>query len=121
MGSFVRIALVFVGCVSLAPGSTAARTSPQLLARVNTRGAKPCGSAAYGKYLYVANYGSGTLTRIDPHTNRATKTIAVGSGPCGVVAGGGALWVEDFHGSDIARVSPKRFKVTARVKVRGAP
>ena len=105
----------------IAEGSGAAPSSPQLLARVGTRGAKPCGSAVYGKYLYVANYGSGTLARIDPRTNKAVKTLKVGDGTCGVVAGGGALWVENFHSSNIARVDPKRFKVTARIKVFGSP
>ena len=85
------------------------------------RGSRPCGSAAYGKYLYVANYGSGTLARINPRTNEPVKTITVGDGPCGVVAGGGALWVENFRSSNIARVDPKRLKVTAHIFVHGAP
>jgi YVTN family beta-propeller protein len=89
-----------VACAIVVEAAGAAPSSPQLIARVGTRGAKPCGSAVYGKYLYVANYGSGTLARINPRTNKATKTVAVGDGPCGVVAGGGALWVENFRRSN---------------------
>src|SRR5436190_3105217 len=116
MGSVGRVVVLLAGVLS-----ASAPTSPQLIARVNTRGSKPCGSAAYGKYLYVANYGSGTLARINPRTNKPVKRIAVGDGPCGVVTGGGALWVENFRRSNVARVDPKRFRVTAHIFVHGAP
>lgn len=117
MGSLARIVVPLAACIVLVEASGAATSSPQLIARVSTRGAKPCGSAVYGRSLYVANYGSGTLARVDPRTNKVSKTIRVGDGPCGVVAGGGALWVENFRSSNIVRVDPRRFKVTARINV----
>src|ERR1044072_3649761 len=95
----------------------AATTSPQLLARVNTHGAQPWGSAVYGKYRYVANYGSGTLARVNPRTNKATKTIAVGAGPCGVVAGGGALWGENFTRRSLPAVERERLCAPAHHSV----
>src|ERR1051325_9255111 len=101
MGSLGRIAAVVLACGLLAEASGAAPGAPELIKRIPTHGAKPCGSAVYGKYLYVANYGSGTLARLDPRKNRVVKTLAVGDGPCGVVAGGGALWVENFTSSNI--------------------
>ena len=36
--------------------------SPTVVATINT-GLRPCGSAAFGKYLYVDNYGAGTMSR----------------------------------------------------------
>ena len=63
MRSLSRIILPLVAGAVLVEASGAAPRSPQLIARVGTRGAKPCGSAVYGKSLYVANYGSGTLAR----------------------------------------------------------
>src|SRR3954470_21642025 len=95
-------------------------SSPTVVATIDT-GFKPCGSAAYGKYLYVDNYGAGTMSRIDPATNKVVKRLKIGSGPCGVVSGGGSLWVEDFFRSQIVRVSPTRFRVTKRIQVGRRP
>jgi len=80
----------------LIPLALVASGSPTVVAKIETGGAQPCGSAAFGKYLYLDDYGSGRLLRIDPRTNKVVKRLQVGSGPCGVVAGGGALWVEDY-------------------------
>lgn len=93
---------------------------PTVVSTINT-GSKPCGSAVYGKYLYVDNYGAGTMSRIDPATNKVVKRITVGSGPCGVVAGGGALWVEDYYRREIIRVDPRHFRVTKRIRVGRKP
>jgi len=67
---------------------------PSVVANIGT-GAKPCGAAVSGKYLYVDSYGAGTLSRIDPATNKVVGRVKVGLGPCGVVVGGGWLWVEN--------------------------
>ena len=49
-------------------------SSPSIVATINT-GLRPCGSAAYGKYLYVDSYGAGTISRIDPSTNKVVKRL----------------------------------------------
>jgi YVTN family beta-propeller protein len=113
------LAVVFALAVSVARAT--ATSDPQLVKRIDTGGRQPCGSAVFGKYLYVDNYGSGTIARIYPTTNRVVKKSRVGGGPCGVVAGGGALWVENFYGSTIARVNPATLKVTAKIRVAGSP
>jgi YVTN family beta-propeller protein len=41
----------------------------------------------------VANRDDGTLSRIDPSTNRVVATIHVGGQPESVAVGGGAVWV----------------------------
>src|SRR6478672_1045714 len=88
--------------------------SPSVTAKIDGFN-QPCGSAAFGKFLYVASYGSGVLSRIDPAANRVVKQAKVGSGPSGVVAGAGALWVEDYYQHAILRVSPTTLKVTKRI------
>ena len=42
--------------------------------------------------VWVSNRGGGTLTRVDPATNRETS-LPVGSGARNVLAAGGALWI----------------------------
>src|SRR5947208_9805057 len=96
--AFAAAALVACALPTSSPHASTAVSTPQLVKRINTHGFKPCGSAVFGKYLYVDNYGSGTIARLDPRTNRVVKTLRVGDGPCGVVSGGGALWVENYHG-----------------------
>ena len=107
------------GAVAAAGASAAA--GPQLLAKVNTHGQQPCGSAVLGRYLYVDNYGSGTMARIDPQTNKVTKTIRVGSGPCGVVAGRGLQPLRRGRNRPGWSSSPKQLKVVKKINVNGAP
>jgi len=73
--------------------------------------------------LFVASYPGNSLTRIDPTTNRATKTISLasaGSGPVGVVAADGYVWVADHDGTpvtSIAKVDPRTMQVVDVIPV----
>jgi streptogramin lyase len=92
---------------------------PHATARVAT-GLNPCGAvAAYGA-VWVANDGSGTLTRIDPKRNRVTRRIAVGKGACSVAAGAGAVWVTNYKTRSVLRVDPRTGRVRA-VRVGDTP
>src|SRR4051812_50082959 len=79
--------------------------APQVTAKIDGFN-QPCGSAVFGKYLYVDSYGSGILNRVDPTTNAIVKRSKVASAPCGVVAGAGALLVEEHPQKAVLRVNP---------------
>jgi YVTN family beta-propeller protein len=59
--------------------------------------ASPSAVAIGEHYVWVASYNDGSLTRIDPRTNRAVgRPIQVGGGPNDVAFSHGAVWVTDF-------------------------
>ena len=61
--------------------------------------------------VWVANYGSGTVTRIDPATNRpAGRPIPVGDVPQGVAVGEGGVWISNAFGR-LTRVEPRSDEV----------
>ena len=62
-----------------------------------------------------------TVSRIDPTTNRVTKTIRVGRGIDGIAAGEGAVWVANSFDDTISRIDPRTNTVVARVPVKSAP
>ena len=43
--------------------------------------------------VWVANSREGTVSRIDPQSNRVIATIRVGHSLQGIAVGGGAVWV----------------------------
>jgi YVTN family beta-propeller protein len=79
-------------------------------------GFSPCAEiGAYGS-LWVANYASSTLSRVDPQTNKVTGTVRVGSEPCGLAAGAGAIWVDGYGTGTVERVDPNTLKRTASIR-----
>ena len=56
-------------------------------------GAIPSGVATGEGSVWVASYGDGTVSRINPFTRRVTATIRVGHGAVDVAVGYGAVWV----------------------------
>lgn len=67
--------------------------------------------------IWVVNYNSSTLQRIDHRTEQITSTIAVGHHPDGVIAAGGMLWVTSTADGAVYRIDPAREAVTLRVRV----
>jgi YVTN family beta-propeller protein len=92
---------------------------PAPTARVAT-GLNPCGTAAAFGAVWVANYGSGTLARVDPRTNRVTARIPVGRGACAVSFAAGKLWVTNDLAGEVLRVDP-RTRGLRHIGVGGAP
>ena len=43
--------------------------------------------------VWVANAVDRTVSRIDPATNRVTRTIAIGRSPTAITVGDGSVWV----------------------------
>jgi len=61
--------------------------------------------------IWVTNFGDGTVSRIDPQTNRVVATIPVGRGPTGVAVGEGAVWVANTADKTVSRIDPERNEV----------
>ena len=56
-------------------------------------GSRPRGVAFGDGSVWVANSGDGTVSRVDPRTDRVTATIAVGQSPQALVVTAGSVWV----------------------------
>jgi YVTN family beta-propeller protein len=82
---------------------------------------KPCGEVEGFGSMWVTNFGSGTVQRIDPTTNRVTGSVEVGASPCGIVVGAGALWINGFGTDSVERVDPVTLTRTAHIPVGRAP
>ena len=72
-------------------------------------GIMPEGLLFESNYLWVANSGESTISKIDVVTNTVAETIEVGAGPQNLVSSNGDIyisrrfyndtWTEEFHGS----------------------
>ena len=56
-------------------------------------GRSPNGIAVGERSVWVANEFDGTVSRIDPETNKVVATITVGHSPGSVGVGYGRVWV----------------------------
>ncbi len=64
--------------------------------------------------------GADSLVRIDPTTNRATLSTAVGRQASGIALGEGKVWVTSFADGDVRRFDPTTKKVL-RLSTEGSP
>jgi virginiamycin B lyase len=107
----IALALLVAPSVAAAAGA-----APRVVAKIRV-GTQPCaGVAAFGSF-FETNYGSATLSRVNPRTNKVTKTGRLGAEPCGIAAGAGSLWIDGYGTSRVERVNPKTMKVVKRIKV----
>jgi virginiamycin B lyase len=64
--------------------------------------------------VWIGNKPKGTLTRLDPRSNKIVTTIPVGKLPCaGLVAGFGSVWVPGCGDKTLTRVDIATNKVVA--------
>ena len=56
-------------------------------------GDAPAALAAGAGALWAANSGDGTISRIDPASNRVVRRIDVGNVPAGLAFADGVVWV----------------------------
>lgn len=107
----IALIVLLVPSVALAAGS-----SPRVVAKIRV-GSQPCaGVAAFGSF-WETNYGTATLSRVNPATNKVTRTGRLSAQPCGIAAGAGSIWIDGFGTSRIERVNRKTLKVVKRIKV----
>ena len=93
---------------------SAAAPAPAVVAKIKVApGVAPCAAAAAGGSVWVSEYGSPYLLRIDPRSNKILSKTHIGFGSCGLGAGAGSLWVEDTSSGTLSRVSLKTRKRVA--------
>ena len=71
--------------------------------------------------VWVANNGSGSVTRIDAATGDAHEISGVGVGPSGIAVGDGSVWVTAAGDSEVARIDPVRDRVAERIAAGDGP
>ena len=57
--------------------------------------------------MWVTNYGSATITRIDPATNEVIATVEGGFGPEGIGFTDDAVWVANVRDGNVSRIDPE--------------
>ena len=95
-------------------GSAASSRPPRVVATIRL-GGDPIGLAFGAGSLWVADYGNGTLRRIDPARNRATARIPLGNSPYASAFGAGSVWVSSFDSGNVTRVDPATNRIVARI------
>lgn len=77
--------------------------------------------------VWATNTQDGTVSRIDPRTNRVVKTIHVAVCPVGITAGAGTVWVSHCNPTDpnlrgtVTEIDPRLNRQVAQVAVGKAP
>ena len=84
-------------------------------------GSNPIGMAFDGAHVWVANWISGDVSKIDPATNSVVATVAVGANPSGVAFDGAHLWVANRGPDTVSKVDPAAEAVVATVTVGNDP
>jgi len=106
--------LAAIGLVLVVAG-----VSPPVVARIQT-GASPGGAVSAFGAVWVANDGAGTVVRIDPGTNRVTRSVKLRPGLFSVARGFGAVWAVNYKRDSLTRVDPASGR-TRSVRVGASP
>jgi YVTN family beta-propeller protein len=87
-------------------------------------GRQPTGAAVGHGAVWVVNQEGGTVSRIDPASNRVVATVPVGDVADDVVVGRDAVWVGGWsraRGDAVTRIDPRTNRVVATVPVVSEP
>jgi YVTN family beta-propeller protein len=146
--ALIGIALAVAACTSAPQASSSAVPGggPISIAVGSRPGVPAVGAGA----IWVPNTGDGTVSRIDPRTNRVIATIAIGDSeafyhrsceaygsvhsfmvttfdvrlcdlPSAVAAGPGVVWVLRNDTQDVLRIDPSTNRITASIPLGAAP
>ena len=96
-------------CVALCAAALVPLASGAAPPRAITVGDGPCGVAVGFGHIWVASDRAGTLSRVDPRTNRV-RTVRVGTTACWLTAGAGGIWVARYGPGVLVRVDPKTLR-----------
>jgi YVTN family beta-propeller protein len=66
----------------------------------------PAGVTYAGSYIWVANNGSNTVSKVQVSDGALVKNFSVGRGPYGVVYDGANLWVASSSTGQVSKISP---------------
>jgi DNA-binding beta-propeller fold protein YncE len=68
----------------------------------------PSGVTFAGGYIWVSNYGTGTISKIEPRFGSVVSSFAVGRGPSAVLFDGRNIWVASSGSNSVLKVSQKK-------------
>ena len=71
--------------------------------------------------VWVANFDSGTLSRIDPRTRRVVIVTNAGGTPTGLAVGDSAVWISNGFAGRVLRIDKQSGRVTATIPIDGHP
>jgi YVTN family beta-propeller protein len=97
----------------------------QLLAVIQLpAGSAPTGITDANGAIWVANHHGGTVSRIDPATNKVVANIKVATpgasgGPQGIAAGLGSVWVGVSNANSVVRIDPATNAIQAVIPMPG--
>src|SRR4051794_34012795 len=101
---------------ALASIAAGAAQAPTIVAKIKVSAiAAPCAAAQGGGFVWVSEYGSPYLLKIDPKRNKVVSRTGIGTGSCGLGYGAGSLWIEDTSSSTVSRVSARTGKRTKAI------
>ena len=97
--------------IVLVAAAASVAAAPAVVAKIPVSGAAaPCAAAAGGRFVWVSEYGSPYVIKINPKTNKVLMKTQIGFGSCGLAYGAGSMWIEDTNSSTISRVSVRTGK-----------
>ena len=82
--------------------------------------AAPTAVATAAGSVWVADAGSGTVSRIDRRSGAVVQRIHVDGTPASIVSGNGALWVASTVGAKLVRIDPATEAVTQEIALPGS-
>ena len=86
------------------------------------QGSRPFAVLSAAGYIWVANSGSDTVSKIDPVTNSVVGApIPVGKSPRGLAYDGTSIWVANNGSGDISKINPTTNSVTSTIDMRSSP
>ena len=120
------LALAATCVVAVAAGGVVAKPKPPpnygpIVKKVIRTDQQPCAEVEGFGAIWITNFGSATLQRIDPRTNRVTGRVAIGQRPCGLAVGAGSVWINGFGSDSVERVDPATLRLVAHIPVGRGP
>jgi YVTN family beta-propeller protein len=112
----MRLLAIVLAALGVATG--AAHVTAKIKLAANTQ---PCAAAAGGGFVWVSEYASPWLVKIDPKTNKVLGKTPIGFGSCGLGYGAGSLWIEDTSSGTVSRVSVRTGKRVKAIPVGAQP
>ena len=70
-----------------------------------------------GSSVWVANFGSNNVKRLNTQTGAVTATTAVGTGPLGLAFDGTNIWVSNFTSNNVTKVNATTGVASAPITV----
>jgi YVTN family beta-propeller protein len=132
-GALVLIAAIAAGVVELAgaSGNAPVRAAANTVAVIDVRTDRVTGVVAVGARpgpitfaagsVWVANQDDGTISRVDPATLAAVRTLSVSDPPTGIAAVDGGVWVAQSSPTatfvQVTRIDPQFDQVGPTVRV----